>query len=71
MEKIFYTTRTGIKIGSLYTPPLRSLNKDEERVQAVILGIEHDWSFRRTFWFAVYCSTVVTFVSILMAWVRT
>ena len=48
MEKVYYTTSTGIKIGSCYTPPLRRLNTDEERVQAAMLGIEHDWSLRRT-----------------------
>jgi len=71
MEKVYYTTSTGIKIGSCYTPPLRNLNTDEERVQAAILGIEHDWSLRRTSWFCLYCTSVITFVSVLMSWVRT
>ena len=37
MDKVFYTTRTGIKIGSQYTLPLRQLNHDEERVQTALL----------------------------------
>jgi len=70
LDNVFYTTKTGIKIGSCYTPPLRQLNAEEEHIQAVLLGIESDWSLRRMFWFAVYCSSVMTFVSILMSWVR-
>lgn len=34
-----YTTKTGIRIGSAYTYPLRQLNADEERMQAALLGL--------------------------------
>ena len=71
MEKCFYTTITGIKIGSCYTPPPQRLNRDEERIQAVMIGIEHDWSPRRTAWYIAYAFVVLLTVSALMTWVRT
>jgi hypothetical protein len=70
LEKCFYTTTTGIKIGSCYTPPPPIPNRDEERIQAVMLGIEHDWSPRRTTWYFAYGCFILLFVSALMIWVR-
>jgi hypothetical protein len=32
-----YTTRTGIRIGSAYQPPMRSLTRDEEMVQSAFI----------------------------------
>ena len=71
MEKVpCYTTKSGLKIGSYYHQKPRPLNRDEERIQAVLLGIEHDWSPRRTGWFALYCLIVMLAVTFLMTWVR-
>jgi hypothetical protein len=35
-----YTTRSGVRIGSMYTPPARGLefSKDELRIQRALLG---------------------------------
>jgi hypothetical protein len=72
MEKVIcYTTKSGLKIGSYYQHKPRPLNRDEERIQAILLGIEHDWSPRRTGWFALYSIVVMVFVTFLMTWVRT
>ena len=72
MEKVpCYTTKSGLKIGSYYHQKPRQLNRDEERIQAILLGIEHDWSPRRTGCFSLYCVAVMIFVTVLMTWVRT
>jgi hypothetical protein len=72
MEKVpCYTTKSGLKIGSYYHQKPRQLNRDEERIQAILLGIEHDWSPRRTGCFALYSIAVMSFVTFLMTWVRT
>ena len=42
-----YTTRTGLKIGSSYTPPTRvRMTAEDEHWQAVLLGIKpsHNWA---------------------------
>jgi len=71
MEKVpCYTTKSGLKIGSYYHQKPRPLNRDEERIQAILLGIEHDWSPRRTGLFALYCLVVMLAVTFLMTWVR-
>ena len=33
-----YTTKTGIKIGSAYTPPVQQLTQDGEVIQSILLG---------------------------------
>ena len=70
MKTPCYTTKSGLKIGSYYQLKPRQLNRDEERIQAVLLGIEHDWSPRRTGWFSLYCLSIMLVVTFLMAWVR-
>ena len=38
-----YTTKTGLKIGSYYTPPyINRMSPEEERIQRVLLGIRED-----------------------------
>jgi len=34
-----YKTKTGIRIGSAYVPPVRQLTSEEARVQAALLGV--------------------------------
>ena len=36
-DKVPYTTKTGIKIGLLYTPPLPQPSADDELIQRVLL----------------------------------
>jgi hypothetical protein len=38
MKTPCYTTKTGIRIGSAYQPPLRQLSYEESRVQSALLG---------------------------------
>jgi hypothetical protein len=33
-----YTTKTGIRIGCAYQPPLRALSYEEARMQSILLG---------------------------------
>lgn len=45
-KNLCYTTRTGVKIGSYYTPPVRAqMTAEDEHWQAVLLGIKpnHNW----------------------------
>ena len=38
-----YTTKTGLKIGSYYTPPyINRFTSEDEHIQRVILGIKED-----------------------------
>ena len=38
-----YTTKTGLKIGSYYTPPyINRMSSEEERIQRAMLGIRED-----------------------------
>ena len=38
-----YTTKTGLKIGSFYTPPyINRFTPEDEHIQRVILGIKED-----------------------------
>jgi hypothetical protein len=37
--KDVYRTSTGIEIGCMYKKPLRQLNRDEEEIQRVLLGV--------------------------------
>ncbi len=37
MKTPCYTTRTGIRIGSAYQPPIRMLTRDEEMVQSAFI----------------------------------
>ena len=34
-----YSTKTGLEIGCMYQKPLRQLNRDEEEIQRVLLGV--------------------------------
>ena len=34
-----YRTKTGIEIGCMYQKPLPQLNRDEEEIQRVLLGV--------------------------------
>ena len=34
-----YRTKTGIEIGCMYQKPMRQLNRDEEEIQRVLLGV--------------------------------
>ncbi len=67
MEQVPYKTRSGLKIGSNYTPPKPNLmTRDEEVMQGVLLGIEPEWSQKRIAIFVGYIALFVTLFSALV-----
>lgn len=67
MEQVPYKTRSGLKIGSNYTPPRPNrMTRDEEIMQGILLGIEPDWSQKRVAILAGYAALFVILFSALM-----
>ena len=67
MEQVPYKTRSGLKIGSNYTPPRPNhMTRDEEVMQGILLGIEPDWSQKRIFTLVGYIMLFVTLFSALV-----
>jgi hypothetical protein len=59
-----YTTRTGLKIGSSYTPPTKvRMTAEDEQWQAVLLGIKpsHNWAL-----LVAYILGILAFVKYLI-----
>jgi hypothetical protein len=67
MEQVPYKTRSGLKIGSNYTPPKANrMTREEEVMQGILLGIEPDWSQKRIAIFVGYIALFVTLFSALV-----
>lgn len=67
MEQVPYKTRSGLKIGSNYTPPRPNhMTRDEEVMQGILLGIEPDWSQKRIAIFVGYIALFVTLIAVLL-----
>ena len=67
MEQVPYKTRSGLKIGSNYTPPRPNhMTRDEEVMQGVLLGIEPEWSQKRIAILVGYFTLFVTLFSALV-----
>ena len=67
MEQVPYKTRSGLKIGSNYTPPKSNrMTREEEVMQGILLGIEPEWSQKRIAILAGYAALFVTLFSALM-----
>lgn len=67
MEQVPYKTRSGLKIGSNYTPPKANrMTREEEIMQGILLGIEPEWSQKRVFTLAVYIMLFVALFSALL-----
>lgn len=65
MERTPYQTRSGLKIGSNYTPPKPNrMTREEEVMQGILLGIEPEWSQKRI---AVLVGYVLMIVSLILA----
>jgi hypothetical protein len=63
-SSLCYTTRTGLKIGSSYTPPAQvRMTAEDEQWQAVLLGIKpsHNWAL-----LASYTIGIFTFIKFLI-----
>ena len=67
MEQVPYKTRSGLKIGSNYTPPRPNhMTRDEEVMQGILLGIEPEWSQKRIAILVGYFLLFVTLFSALV-----
>jgi hypothetical protein len=67
MEQVPYKTRSGLKIGSNYTPPRPNhMTRDEEIMQGILLGIEPEWSQKRIAILVGYFTLFVTLFSALV-----
>ena len=67
MEQVPYKTRSGLKIGSNYTPPKANrMTREEEVMQGILLGIEPEWSQKRIAILAGYAALFVILFSALV-----
>lgn len=57
-KPIPFTTKTGIRIGEFYEPPLRKLNIDEEYWQAIYLRKGSMFTVAQAFAFLAYFAAV-------------
>ncbi len=61
-----YTTKSGLRIGSLYEPPRKNSMSDEEEFwQNVFLGIRPSPSTAQVIVFAVYVAALATVFAVL------
>ena len=69
MEKhLPLTTKSGLRIGCMYSPPQRNyMSQDAERIQMALLGIEPEYSERRVLGFVVYIIFLMALVTTLFA----
>jgi hypothetical protein len=69
MEKhLPYTTKSGLRIGCMYSPPQRNyMSADAERIQMALLGIEPEYSERRVLGFVAYIIFLMVLATILFA----
>lgn len=67
-HRLYYTTKSGLKIGCRYERPLPELNRDEEIIQMVLLGIDPT-NKRFKFWFTTYCMGIAC-VFMLLSTIR-
>ena len=69
MEKhLPYTTKSGLRIGCMYSPPLENhMSRDDEVIQMALLGIEPEYSERRVVGFIAYIIFLMALFTILFA----
>ncbi len=69
MEKhLPFTTKSGLRIGCMYSPPQRNhMSADAERIQMALLGIEPEFSQRRVAGWVAYIVFLAVLVSTLVA----
>ena len=67
MKRLPYTTKSGLQIGCMYTPPQRNyMSQDAERIQMALLGIEPEYSERRVLgWVAYVVGLVALYVALI------
>jgi hypothetical protein len=66
-----YTTKSGLKIGCNYTPPVKRqpLTRTEAMLQSALLDDtpERDWS---GIWIVFGCAVLITVPCLILAWSR-
>jgi hypothetical protein len=69
MEKhLPLTTKSGLRIGCMYTPPQRNyMSADAERIQMALLGIEPEYSERRVLGWVAYIIFLMALVTVMFA----
>ena len=67
MNDVPYTTKSGIKIGSRYEPPVRADYSHEERFAQNLLIGKISYSYKEKVKFILYCLCVVGIVFLLSA----
>jgi hypothetical protein len=73
MEKLMekhlpLTTKSGLRIGCMYTPPQRNyMSADAERIQMALLGIEPEFSERRVLGWVAYVIFLMALVTVMFA----
>jgi hypothetical protein len=64
MKTPCYTTKTGLRIGCAYQPPLRSLSYEEARIQSVLLGKrKRDLSLGATVWICLGLIVAIVWIA--------
>ncbi len=59
-----YTTKTGIRIGGAYEPPLQQLTHEGEFMQGVLLGAKHSvFPERRVIGLALYMAAMIALIT--------
>ena len=61
-----YTTKSGLRIGCMYSPPpLNHMSHDAEIIQMALLGIEPEFSERKVLgWVAYFIFLIVVFTTL-------
>ena len=70
MEKhLPYTTKSGLRIGCMYTPPPENhMSADAERIQMALLGIEPEFSERKVLGWVAYALFLIALYAVLIVW---
>lgn len=70
MEKhLPLTTKSGLRIGCMYTPPQRNyMSADAELLQMALLGIEPEFSQRRIAGWVAYALFLIALYTVLIVW---
>jgi hypothetical protein len=70
MEKhLPYTTKSGLRIGCMYSPPPENyMSQDAERIQMALLGIEPEFSQRRIAGWVAYILFLIALYAVLIVW---
>jgi hypothetical protein len=67
-KQLPYTTKSGLRIGCMYSPPPQNhMSADAERIQMALLGIEPEFSQRRVAGWVAYIVFLAVLVSTLVA----